>query len=623
MTMLLIASLRPVVESCTPDDTDNLCHVIDGSTTILLDTGANAAKELAYDAIKAALADVEYIADFAPAVASASFLEQDRDSFVVSPPPTGNDGSSGTSVTTTVSIAAASVAFVLVSIFAYGMIRRVPMGRIKGLSSPIGKGSPGHIGIKPAGNYYENLNDEQPSLFHLDIDSESPSHTWSVSDITSEGSIRSGLSRGTSTLERIDEETLDEIELYEDVEDENSEPEPAPKRSPESISHSIANFDAVDHRNTSEDKGPHGVMEFMDTSFEELSDDEATCTIVPAAMSSEEAKHMLDSFLLPFTQGVDDVEAVDSADESQDASVVDAEVEKENSEEILAAKESAVADSTVQLKATEETQIPITKKHNEDKNRRILEVSNDVDKDFHADNKEEETAQDLEDSSVSNEKDAFASIRTATAGDMKVESKVEDTDTPTAPEEVLVVPYSCTKAFEPPLADDETKKATVDDFVTPPRDEAATAVASSMASDNQEKEHEPVASPDKTSTTNTKDTVASETNNGETAEECKDKGNAQDTDAETVWEKDTKETIDGNQSTIDRIVSLEEPIGLAVHEASCDVDSLALSTYTTESDEEVSVGSFLAKFLAELSTSRMCATECQPPCQSKDDSTKE
>lgn len=618
--MLLITSPYRFTESCTPKDNDNLCHVVNGSTTILLDTGVTTTKELAYDAIKTALNDAEYIGDFAPAVASASLLEKGRDSFVVSPPSTGNDGSSGTSITTTVSIASASVAFVLVSIFLYGMFRRMPMSRIKGLSSPIGKGSPGHIGIKPAGNYYEGLDDEHPSLFHLDIEGDAPSHTWSVSDITSEGSIRSGLSRGTSTLERIDEETLDEIELYEDEEDdENTEPDLAPRRSPDSISHFIATFDAVDRRNTSDDNGPHHVMESMDMSREDLSGDEAVCTIVPVGMSSEEAQHMLDTFLFPLSQAVDDVEVVSSSDKPQKDGSVDEDVAKEHSEEVTSAKESAVPDST--LKCTDETERALTVENTEAKDRENLKVSNEVDRDLYG-NAEEENARDLEDSSVSNEEDAFASIRTATAGKMKVERDVEDNDTPAAPEEAIGVTCAKAEAFKPPLAV-ESKGGAVNGFATSPREVTATAVASSTASDNPGKQDAPVVSPDRTCITNTKETVASEPNNADTNEACRDKENAQDGDAETDEEKDTKETIDGNQSTIDRVVSLEEPIGLAVHETLFEVDSLALSTYSTESDEEVSVSSFLAKFLAGLSTDGMGATECQPPGHSKDDRTKE
>mmetsp|Transcript_6675 Transcript_6675/g.12211 ORF Transcript_6675/g.12211 Transcript_6675/m.12211 type:complete len:500 (-) Transcript_6675:1266-2765(-) len=499
------------------------------------------------------------------------------------------------------------------------MFRRMPMSRIKGLSSPIGKGSPGHIGIKPAGNYYEGLDDEHPSLFHLDIEGESPSHTWSVSDITSEGSIRSGLSRGTSTLERIDEETLDEIELYEDEEDdENTEPDLAPRRSPDSISHFIATFDAVDRRNTSDDNGPHHVMEPMDTSREDLSGDEAVCTIVPVGMSSEEAQHMLDTFLFPLSQAVDDVEVVYSSDKPQDGSV-DEDVAEEHSEKVTSAKESAVPDCT--LECTDETERALTVENTEAKDRANLKVSNEVDRDLYGD-AEKENARDLEDSSVSNEEDAFASIRTATAGKMKVERDVEDNDTPAAPEEAIGVTCAKAESFKPPLAV-ESNGAAVNGFVTSPREVTGTAVASSTASDNQGKQDAPVVSPDRTCITNTKETIASEPNNADTNEACREKENTQDGDAETDEEKDTKETIDGNQSTIDRVVRLEEPIGLAVHETLFEVDSLALSTYSTESDEEVSVSSFLAKFLAGLSTDGMCATECKPPGHSKDDRTKE
>jgi hypothetical protein len=360
-------------------------------------------------------------------------------------------------------------------------------------------------------------------------------------------------------------------------------------------------------------------MESMDMSREDLSGDEAVCTIVPVGMSSKEAQHMLDTFLFPLSQAVDDVEVVHSSDKPQKDGSVDEDVAKEHSEEVTSAKESAVPDST--LKCTDETERALTVENTEAKDRENLKVSNEVDRDLYG-NAEEENARDLEDSSVSNEEDAFASIRTATAGKMKVERDVEDNDTPAAPEEAIGVTCAKAEAFKPPLAV-ESKGGAVNGFATSPREVTATASASSMASDNPGKQDAPVVSPDRTCITNTKETVASEPNNADTNEACRDKENAQDGDAETDEEKNTKETIDGNQSTIDRVVSLEEPIGLAVHETLFEVDSLALSTYSTESYEEVSVSSFLAKFLAGLSTDGMGANECQPPGHSKDDRTKE
>lgn len=592
-----------MTDTCIPQDGDNICQVIDASTTILLDTGANEAKKLAYDAIKAALSDEEYIAEFAPAVASASFLESRRDAFVVTPPSNGNDDSSGTSTATTIAIASASVAFVLVSIFAYGIFRRMPVNRIKGLATPTGKGSPGHIGIKPAGNYYEGLDDEQPSLFHLDINSESPSNTWSVSDITSEGSIRSGLSRGTSNLERIDEETLDEIELYED-EEEDEDTGPAPKPvSPDSTSHFIAIFDAVDRRNTSQDNGPHDTMESMEMSREDKSDDEVVCAMVPVSMSSEEAQRMLDDFLFPFSQGHDDVEAPAKTEkESQEKPVQEAATKSERGtdeepeevrqdkevEELL--EESAQDDSSNNLKVVDE------------EDEEIDAASTD----------EDSSSEDIEDSSVTNEEDVFHKIRTATVEDTNVESKVEDFATLTVPEqEENIASCDNTESVKPP------QNPTTEDSAIAVREETATE-ESPNTGDNQDNKGARVDSP-VGFITDAEGAIVNETLVDDTFET-----NQAETPSSIchAGKDEEKKTIDGTQSTIDRVVSLEEPIGLAVHDSSFD-DSLALSTYTTESDEEVSVSSFLAKFLAELSTDRICASQCEPPCQRKDESTKE
>ena len=71
--------------------------------------------------------------------------------------------------------------------------------------------SPGHIGIKQAEYSEEKPNDK--ALFQLAINEKAPSTTWSISDITSEGSTRSSLSRGTSKLDIIEEEPYEEIIL--------------------------------------------------------------------------------------------------------------------------------------------------------------------------------------------------------------------------------------------------------------------------------------------------------------------------------------------------------------------------------------------------------------------------
>jgi len=639
------------LETCIPWDNDHVCHVIDGSTTILLDTGATNAKNLAYDAIKAALANEEFLTDYAPAVATASFLEIGRDSFVVSPPSSRTDSSTEIQSTTiTIIIAASSVSFVVASIFAYGIFRRHPMGHLKGLSSPNGKASPGHIGIKP-GSYYD-LDAEQPSLFHLDINDDSPSNTWSVSDITSEGSIRSGLSRATSTLEKIDEETLDEIEMFEDEElDEDSD---LPfQRSPESVSHFIADFDAVGYQYTSQDNGHMDAMESMELSREEYSEDEAEYTMVPVTMSIEEAQSMLDDFLLPFSHSPDDVEFLANAeDHPQETSTIitdDAAESGEEEEETSAGEETTELGSTTNAylggkgefeeqrvgveeempiilstedvaeageEESQETPAAVEKTEDHDATTCNLNGEDEVEEQSGGVVAHDDDSEDLDCSPTPSE-DLVAASRTATAVNGKLESKVEDIDTPSVPRQEFTASCDGTKSAKESEAKDddataEASEAPCEELVD---DEASTATATS-------KEEATVVSP--VSSINVKENVASETEGTPveaSATNIADHAATTPQVCEAVSDKHnaTTEKTDGAQNAIERVVSLDEPIGLAVGDISLD-DSLALSTDTTESDEEVSLSGWLTKFLYEMSGDKGCATKCESPCQSEEQS---
>lgn len=634
------------VDSCVPLDNNHSCHVINGYTVILLDTGVTTAKELAYDAIKAALADEEFISEFAPAVAAASFLESGRDSFVVSSPSSpATDELQGPPMATTIAIAAASVAFVVMSLFAYGILRRRPLNLPKGLSSPIGSG---HIGIKP-GTYYEGLEDEQPSLFHLDINNDSPSNTWSVSDITSEGSIRSTLSRGTSTLEKIDEETLDEIEMYEAEEETDADTDrTAPRRSPESISHSISNFDAVDRRNTSQDNGPHDAMESMDLSREDYSDEELECTMVPVHMTPEEAQSMLDEFLLPFSQSPDEEDSFNTAEggptnvlpiteealeveepkqdkipdfrdaaevaesEFQDAPVADkgcVEVEETTRSEgdedlegkcVDTDKEGVSEDPVIAEEETSEgaSMVNLTVK-DEVEGKCVL--GDDVEE-------EEDSSEGPHCSPAGNEDMPTSDNETVTAEDAKLESsKVEEVVAPMMPAEDIST--SC-----------DVSESSKQSATNATKNDSGKESDDSTSTDSKGNEDAAAVSPDD-SVSNAKEPINTETNTTSDASESNDPSQAvatQGCDTENGVETVTKETIDGDQEALERVASVEEPIGLSVHDISFD-DSLALSTYTTESDEQVSLNGWIATFLTQLTSNEMCASECQTyPCQSEE-----
>jgi hypothetical protein len=472
------------------------------------------------------------------------------------------------------------------------------MNRSKRLSTPKGK-SPGHIGIKAA-NYYQGLDEEQPSLFHLDLNSDSPSNTWSVSDITSEGSIRSGLSRatGTSTLEKIDEETLDEIELYEDEENEiDEDSDTPPKRSPESISRFIANFDAVDPRNTSQDNGPHDAMaSYTDlTLSREEYFDEAAAHTAPVIMTPEEEQCMLDDFLLSFPQSPNDMESfVSAAHESQETSVAE-EIAKARNEET-----DVKIEDEKEKNAFRGPECPLVAEEN------ALSSASETDKvedaKLDSDAEKESDAEGHDCSPVSKEDESATTSGMATAEEAKFESKIEDVVTPTALEQEGNDSCDDYESAKQPVEENEDAK---DDASAAPCEESATNEAST-ATVSEENEKAPVVSPDtsnaKESGTAKKDgtpevSPANDTNGTVTTQVC---------DTVNGKEEITKETIDETKNTIERVVSLEEPIGLAVGDSSLD-DSLALSTYTTESDEEVSLNGWLARFLFELSADEICA----------------
>jgi hypothetical protein len=155
-------------------------------------------------------------------------------------------------VTATVAVAAASVSFIVASIFCYGLMRREirhhpePSVRHKNriqrvsrtvVSNPMAVKNRRHfvrldelVATAPASFVTTNLNNPTQQEY-------TPSITWSVSDITSDSaSLRSSLSRTTSMLERIEEEGEETDNEYEDVDGEEGWSYTYPFGSPMSMS---------------------------------------------------------------------------------------------------------------------------------------------------------------------------------------------------------------------------------------------------------------------------------------------------------------------------------------------------------------------------------------------------
>jgi hypothetical protein len=196
-----------------------------------------------YHAIKVGLNNTNFIDQFAPTVVRSEFLDEIRESLVLSPD--SEDSTGPGSITASVAIAAASVSFVVASIFCYGIMRRdnrnssEPHIRHKNRAyhrSALTIQNP--MGIQKHRRHFVRLDglNESP-IFHSPATfvttsyssprDYAPSITWSVSDITSDScSIYSSLSKTTSMLERIEEEVEVEESFDEDDEDydeENSE----------------------------------------------------------------------------------------------------------------------------------------------------------------------------------------------------------------------------------------------------------------------------------------------------------------------------------------------------------------------------------------------------------------
>ena len=201
----------------------------------MLDSDPARALNKAYHAIKIGLNNTIFLDQFAPTVVRAEFLDEIRDSLVLSPD--SEDSTAPGSVTASIAIAAASVSFVVASIFCYGIMRREnrnssePHIRHKNRAyrrSALTIQNP--MGIQKYRRHFVRLDglDESPTFHspatfvtasYTNPQDYTPSITWSVSDMTSDScSIYSSLSRTTSMLERIEEEEEAEEPLDEDDE---------------------------------------------------------------------------------------------------------------------------------------------------------------------------------------------------------------------------------------------------------------------------------------------------------------------------------------------------------------------------------------------------------------------
>ena len=205
-------------EFCPPQSHGNTCHVVTGSTAILLDSKSAHVQREAYDAIEAGLNNTSLVKEFSPSAVRTQFLEPLRESLVISPEQ-DYTMAPGTA-TATVAIAAASISCIVVSIFCYGLMRRgyryhpdpsirhknrTTRGKKKMVFSKL-------IGIKSRHRFVRLEESQTSSVTYLTESSAAsprdyvPSITWSISDITSDSaSLQSNHSRTTSKLERIEE----------------------------------------------------------------------------------------------------------------------------------------------------------------------------------------------------------------------------------------------------------------------------------------------------------------------------------------------------------------------------------------------------------------------------------
>ena len=244
---------------CDPIMVSNTCIVVNGETAVLLDHNSDATfvRNRVYVAISHGLSDLSFLNGFTNSVVSAALVSEGHASLVENSNQyhertDGSDSSHHSGVTTTVAVAAASVTILVASVFCYGFVRRPnshdPSVRHRNRSlrkiSPRTVVSGSQLGV-PMRRHFVRLEDlaasptsfvttsisphSYPNTYNEEVvEGYFPEYSkqeyhhevnynaainWSVSDITSDSaSLRSGVSRTPSMLERIDEEIEDEEE---------------------------------------------------------------------------------------------------------------------------------------------------------------------------------------------------------------------------------------------------------------------------------------------------------------------------------------------------------------------------------------------------------------------------
>lgn len=233
---------------------------MNGETAVLLDTDSDATfvRNRAYIGITSGLDDSSFLDGFSNSVVSAEFISEGHASLVETSDLHGNMNGSGASyssgVATTVAVAAASFTILVAFMFGYGFMRKSyshdPSVRHRNRSfrkaSPRTIISGSHLGV-PTRRQFVRLEDfsaSPASVFTARISPQSdqkggtfeeydaeghdhnyelnPTTNWSVSDLTSDSaSLRSGVSRTPSMLERIEEEIEDDDAIL-DIEEGDS-----------------------------------------------------------------------------------------------------------------------------------------------------------------------------------------------------------------------------------------------------------------------------------------------------------------------------------------------------------------------------------------------------------------
>jgi hypothetical protein len=582
--------------------------VITGYTTILLDSNVSGAKALAYDAIVTGLADQAFLNKFAPNVASASFSKIVLDTFAIIPSSPKADGSQRQTATSAVAVAVASTTFLLVSIFAFGIVRRRTQHQAEQelVSTPMAK--PPHLGIKRA-SYHDG--DLGPTLFRLSINtSDTPSTTWSVSDLTSEGSTRSGYSRTTSTLEIIEEETLEDVDdpHSDDLNEQIHEYGPSPQHSQPSRgsgSRCIDTFDAVDRRNTSEDNGPNkSLVSVITQSFsQEDNEDQTVHPMPPKATAAEEA-----------VQNVQNQEKGPSPQHSQGSEsrcieTVDV-VDRRNTNKDTGPHESML--SIITLSFTRE---------------------DDEEQDANATLLEEMTAEEAEMMLIDILSPLSANSNLLVHDIETIPAMENEAPESIIPTESALVENTKSSGGEglisSPEAEDSDKPAPTEH--NPSRDNCSVSLSEETTNANEEAETNGVPTStdeDDELTISEKPTVSRKDTPGEEPSKqpvAKNENSTVDTSASTRGEQVAASTKEDSSAKEDAILvhlglaearSFEDSIGTnMVGGDILDDDSLALTAYATDSD--VSLDGWIARFLFEWSFSEKTPRSTNEPAISE------